>query len=212
MMEVSDLTIRLIILIIPGIVATLIVDTLTIHREWSPFRFSIYSVVLGVASYLFYQSFLYLWELLTLLCPRAPTPPSLTFWSSLFDNKIPISINEVVVTCLCSIVLGLLVTLITHRQYLYRIAGKLKASDVYGEQELFTQFIRADDVQWVWVRCKTTGLTYAGYIKHFAENEKLQEIELRDVTVYNSKDSTELYSLSKIYLASPPGDFTIESK
>jgi hypothetical protein len=55
-------------------------------------------------------------------------------------------------------------------------------------------------------------LTYAGYIKNFAENGKLQEIELGDVTVYNSEDSDELYELSKIYLASTPGDFTIEVK
>ena len=209
-MQISDLTIRLIILIVPGIIATLIVDTLTIHREWSPFRFSIYSVLLGVTSYLFDQVFLSLWGLLTPLCQYIPTPPSLTFWSSLFNTKTPISINEVIVTCLCSLVLGLLVTSITHHQYLYKIAKKLKVSDVYGEQELFTQFIRAKDVEWVWVRCKTTGLTYKGYITSFAENEKLQEIELGDVTVYNSEDSNKLYELSKIYLASSPGDFIIE--
>jgi hypothetical protein len=211
-MQISDLTIRLIILIIPGIVATLIVDTLTIHREWTPFRFSIYSVLLGVASYLFDQVFLSLWGLLSLLCKYISTPPSLTFWTSLFDNKIPISINEVIVTCLCSIFLGFFVASIIRHQYLYKIAKKLKASDVYGEQELFTHFIRSKDVEWVWVRCKTTGLTYAGYIKNFAENGKLQEIELGDVTVYNSEDSDELYELSKIYLASTPGDFTIEVK
>jgi hypothetical protein len=211
MMQISDLTIRLIILIIPGIVVTLIVDTLTTHREWSPFRFSIYSIVLGVASYLFDQLFLYLWRLLTLLFISFPITPSLTFWSSLFDNKIPISINEVILTCLfSSLFLGFLITFIINHQFLYKIAVKLKVSDVYGEEELFTHFIRADDVKWVWVRCKTASLTYAGYIKHFAENEKLQEIELGDVTVYNSEDSCELYKLSKIYLASPPGDFTIE--
>lgn len=212
-MQISELTVRLIILIIPGIIATLIVDILTVHREWSPFRFSIYSVVLGVASYLFYQLILYLWSLLILLFPLFPVvPPSLTFWSSLFNNKIPISINEVIITCLCSLLLGLLVTSITNHQYLYKIAKKLNLSDVYGEEELFTHFMRMDNVEGVWVRCKTTGLTYDGCVNNFAENEKLQEIELNDVTVYNSEDSKELYKLSKIYLAAQPGDFTIEIK
>ena len=209
-MQISELTIRLIILIIPGIVATLIIDTLTIHREWSPFRFSIYSVVLGVTAYVFYQLFLYLWSLLIILCPFFPTPPSLTFWSSLFNNTISISISEVIFTCLCGSVLGLLFTSIIYHQYLYKITNKLKVSDVYGEEELFTHFMRNDDVEWVWVRCKSTGLTYDGYVDSFAETEKLQELELKDVTVYNSEDSKELYKLSKIYLASQPGDFTIE--
>lgn len=209
-MQISELTIRIIILIIPGIVATLIVDILTTHREWSPFRFSIYSAVLGVASYVFYQLFLYLWSLLILLCPFFPSFPSLTFWSSLFDNKIPVSEYEVIFTCLVGLFLGLLITGIINNQYLNKIANKLKLSDKYGEGELFTQFIRNKDVEWVWVRCKTTGLTYDGYINSYAETEKLQEIELNDVTVYNSEDSKELYKLSKIYLASQPGDFIIE--
>ena len=60
--------------------------------------------------------------------------------------------------------------------------------------------MRKDDVEWVWVRCKSTGLTYDGYVDSFAETEKLQELELKDVTVYNSEDSKELYKLSKIYM------------
>ena len=209
-MQISDLMIRLIILIIPGIVATLIVDTLTTHREWNPFRFSIYSVLLGVASYTFYQLFLYLWSLLIVLYPSFPTPPSLTFWLSLFNNNILISEHEVFFACLFGLLLSLLITGFINNQYLNGIANKLKLSDKFGEGELFTQFIRQKDIQWVWVRCKTTGLTYDGYINNYAETEKLQEIELNDVTVYNSEDSQELYKLSKIYLASQPGDFIIE--
>lgn len=209
-MQISELTIRLIILIIPGIVATLIVDTLTTHREWSPFRFSTYSVVLGVLSYIFYQLFLYLWSLLILLCPLFPTPPNLTFWSSLFNNKIPILEDEVIFTCLFGLLLSLVIAGVINSQSLNKIANKLKLSDVYGEDELFTQFIKNISDEWVWVRCKTTGLTYGGYIKSYAESEKLHEIELHDVTVYNSEDSNELYTLTKIYLASQPGDFTIE--
>jgi hypothetical protein len=208
-MPISELTIRLIILIIPGIFATLIVDALTIHREWNPFRFSIYSVLLGVASYTFYQLFLYLWSLLIVLYPSFPTPPSLTFWLSLFHNNIPVSEHEVFFACLFGSLLSLLITGFINNQYLNRIANKLKLSDKF-EGELFIQFIKSKDVEWVWVRCKTTGLTYDGYISNYEETEKLQEIELNDVTVYNSEDSKELYKLSKIYLASQPGDFIIE--
>jgi len=53
-------------------------------------------------------------------------------------------------------------------------------------------------------------LTYEGYVESFSENEKIQEVKLSDVRVYYSEDSTRLYELSKIYLAGPPGRFTIE--
>ena len=62
----------------------------------------------------------------------------------------------------------------------------------------------------MWVRDKTTGLTYEGYVERFSENEKIQEVELSDVRIYYSEDSTQLYEVSKIYLAGRPGEFRIE--
>lgn len=135
---------------------------------------------------------------------------SSNFWTSIFNKSIPISIREIIITCLFSIILGFLVTGFIQHKLLSKIAKKIKASNKYGEEDLYTHFLNLDEVQWVWLRDKTMGLTYEGYVESFSENERIQEIKLSDVKAYYSEDSTLLYELSKIYLAAPPGHLVIE--
>ena len=47
----SELTIKLIIILIPGAIATLIFGKLILHKEWSSFRFVLYSILFGIVSY-----------------------------------------------------------------------------------------------------------------------------------------------------------------
>ncbi len=55
-MQVSELTIRLIVLLIPGMLCALIIDSLSVHRKWTPFRFSIYSILLVLQRHLGFQN------------------------------------------------------------------------------------------------------------------------------------------------------------
>ncbi len=49
-MEISELTLKLIIILIPGAIATVIIDKLTIHKEWPPFKFVVNAIILGIFS------------------------------------------------------------------------------------------------------------------------------------------------------------------
>jgi hypothetical protein len=209
-MQISELAMRLIILFVPGLVAVLVVDSLTIHRKWSSFEFSIYAILLGFMSYIFYQLVLDLIGLCNLFTSKTYTHKVVTFWSSLFNNTIPISINELIYTCLCGFTLGLMVTLAINNKYLYRLGKALCVTDVYGEEELYTAFMRSDVVKWVWIRHTSIGLTYEGWVKNFSEDDNLHEIVLGDVKIYSTVDSTLLYELSSIYLVAPRGTFVIE--
>jgi hypothetical protein len=106
--------------------------------------------------------------------------------------------------------MAIIVTWIINKKYLYKVAKRLNITDVYGEEELYTTFIRSDDVKWIWVRYIPLGLTYEGYVKNFSEDEQMQEIELGDVKVYSTEDATLQYEVSGIYLAAPRGEFVIE--
>jgi len=46
----SELTIKLIIILIPGAIATLIFGKLVLHKEWNNFKFVLYSILFGVVS------------------------------------------------------------------------------------------------------------------------------------------------------------------
>jgi hypothetical protein len=209
-MDISELTIRLIILLLPGILAALIVDKLTIQHKWSYFRFTVYSILLGAASYLAYQMSLYLIAIFRFLFVKPFQPSKVAFWESLFNPNIPISPKEVIIACCFSILLGLLVSAFVHHRWLNKIAYKIKVSDKYGDENLFTHFLNDKETNWIWIRDIKNNLTYEGLRVSFSESENIREIVLRDVKVYKYENSAFLYEIPELYLSFPIGELLIE--
>lgn len=54
-MEISELTLKLILLLIPGAVASIIYEKLTIQKKWPAFKFLAHSILFGALSYLLTQ-------------------------------------------------------------------------------------------------------------------------------------------------------------
>lgn len=211
-MGLSDLTIRLIVLFLPGVIAAIIVDELTEHEVWTPFKFVLYSIVLGFISYLVYQL---LFMLLILVCPQL-SGNSVHFWQSLFDKDSNIALNEVVYACIVSIFIGGIISTIIQRKILHKVARWLSISQKYGDENLLTYFLNSQEVTWVCVRDYEKKLIYEGWVQSFSEISSLREIVLVDVKVYyleaeETEEATKpAYEVSKIYLAIP-NNATIET-
>ncbi len=204
-MDISDLTIRLIILLLPGLVATIIVDNLTVHKPWPIFKYIIYSVILGCFSYFGTRLFInidYLFQSVEF--------EELKLWNSLFIQDTPISIREVFFACVISLFVGLFFSFSIQHKLLFRLARKLRISMKYGDEDLFTHVLNSPEIQYVWIRDKKRGFTYEGAVEKFSESDHIQEIFLQDVKVYNYEDSQLLYTLSNIYLSYPDKEITIE--
>ena len=210
-MEISDLTIKLIILLIPGILSALIIEQITVHQKWTQFKFILYSILLGFASYFMYDQFLKLSLFIEYLLNSNTNFVSIRFWDSLFDAKIPVSLKEVFIACLYSVFIGLIISACIHYKLLHRLAIFLKISDKYGDENLFTFFMNAKEVNWIWVRDPVRGLTYEGLRESFSESDNVRELVLRDVKVYNYEDSEFLYEVPAIYLSYKIGDLAIEA-
>lgn len=215
-MDISEFTIRLIVLMLPGAIASLIIERLTVHSKWDHFQFIVYSVILGILSYCLYQGGLYLiatYNYLDAVCHKVKAnfnPEFISFWSSLFNSQQPISPKEVFIGCIYSIFVGLIISKIIHYKYLNRIAKKLRITDKYGDENLFTFFLNAKEVNWVWIRDKKKGLTYEGLRESFSETDSIREILLRDVKVYTYEDSALCYEIPALYLSFPSGELHIE--
>lgn len=217
-MQFSEFTIRLIVLMLPGGVASLLVELLTVHKKWSSFRFVLYSVFLGAASYLAYQALLLLtafggnlnfnqdgWSVLAKLGVLAKFRV-LTVWPALFDSSKSFEPSEIMVTCLIAVPLGLGVSALIQHKVLFRTARRLRISWKFGDESLYDYFLNTQQVEWVWIRSKARGLTYRGAVAAFSGVEKGREIVLRYVTVYTYDDSEKCYDLPHIYLTLGPGD------
>ena len=83
-MEISEFTLKLILILVPGAIASIIFEKLTIYKKWSAFEFTAMSVLFGGISYLLAQF------ILTSI-PYFDQTPLENFWQNLHTKVIPYS-------------------------------------------------------------------------------------------------------------------------
>jgi len=198
-MEVSELTLKLIIILTPGAIASIIFEKLTIHKKWTSFQFIANSILFGGISYLLAQLIFYSFG----------QDQNLThFWSNLPSKEIPF--NAVIKAILASIVIGFICAGIDNLKIINRIGKSLKLTTKYGDENLYSYFLNANNVNEVYIRDINNNITYHGIISSFAENTEFKEIVLQDVKVYDYTSSQFMYELDKIYLSRPKDNIIIE--
>lgn len=210
-MEMSALTLKLIILLVPGALATIIFKRLIIrHKEQSDFMFVIVSIMFGMFSYLVLQIFIYIITFLKNICSKTiyNYENIETFAKLSNSNSIPYS--EVIWASLISILLGFVVSKIDHSKLINKFARKLNVSNKYGDENLYSYFLNSPDISWVYIRDVENSLTYLGAVESFSETNEHKEIVLAQVTVYTYPDSKKLYEIEKIYLVFPQDKLIIE--
>lgn len=210
-MEISELTLKLIILLIPGAIATVIIDKLTIHKEWTPFKFIINSIIFGIFSYLTLQlTENFLVFIHNLFSGKSNDPYStLTIWTTIADSKL-VPYQEVLYSTFCGVVVGCLGTLFENNRYIIRLGKQIKLTNKYGHENLFSYFLNQKDTSWVYVRSIKNDLTYFGYVKSFCETDITSEIVLADVSVYTCESCDYLYDVGEIYLSFSKTEIIIE--
>lgn len=207
----SELTLKLIIILIPGALAVFIYNRLTTHKEWSPFIFTANAVLLGFFSYLCLQLFVNIPTFITNITGKgASVPYKLLQTFNLITDSKAIPYREVFYSCIFSIVLAYFTSYMNQRRWVNRIAQYLNVSWKYGDENLYSHFLEAHDTHIVYVRNPKQNLTYRGHVRSFSETETVSEIVLTNVTVYRYEDSEILYDLEKIYLSFSKPDLIIE--
>lgn len=183
-MPVSDLAIRIITLLLPGIIATIIIDTLTVHEKGTSFKFIISAIILGPLSYLLLQIELFCLYGIVWIINHNTKLIHIQFWDSLFNPKWPISAIEVIFACVASVFLALILSKAIQEKWIFKIARKFKISYKYGDEDLYMFFLNAKETDWVWVRDEKYEFTYEGHVVSFSQNNVVRELVLSEVRVY----------------------------
>jgi hypothetical protein len=210
-MEISELTLKLIIILIPGAIATVIIDKLTIHKEWTPFKFVVNSIILGVFSYLVLQLFKNFLVFIHNVFSngRASNYPLLTIWNTI-GNSSDIPYKEVIYSAICGILVGGFGALFENKRVINKVGKKLNLTNKYGQENLFSYFLNKKETGYVYLRNLKNDITYLGYVKSFCETDTISEIVLADVSVYTCETCTFLYEIDEIYLSFPKTEIIIE--
>ena len=125
--DASELTIRLALLFLPGIISALLVEKLVPTSEWSTARLALYSLVLGLGCYLIYA--------LGEATIFRTWPPHIDLLKSLTDGG-PLDFTEIFLTTGISPFVGLLASLTLNRHWISRFAKLIRVSKKFGELDV----------------------------------------------------------------------------
>ena len=207
----NQLVVTLAIILLPGIVAAVISDKITVHSKWTPFKFVLYAFVLGVFSYALLQIGRFILDVLDTPNDSPIEWTYLQVWSNAVSEKPKIPGWEVVIALVCSVPTALFASYLVNYKIFNKLAQKIRVSSKYGDENLYSYYLNAREIDWVYVRDISNNITYQGRVLSYSENDDIQELVLSEVTIFRYDDSTELYSVPTIYLSKPIGTFIIES-
>lgn len=203
-MELSEFTLRLFILFLPGVIAYLIVLYLATYTKISPFFFVIYSFVLGFISYLVYHIILFLIN--QIFC----TVYSVTFFIMLFSESSSYNVPEIILVCLIAIVLGMIISFSINKNLLYRLSKALNITKKFPEEDVWHHIFNSEDnINWVDVRDLKHGFIFRGWVSNFSDIPGENELFIRDVMVYDDS-GTKLYDSPGVYISRDRHDLLID--
>lgn len=208
-MELSALTLRVLLLFFPGVLCAMLVDALTVHRERTPTQFLTNAFVLGFASYLLLYSGQWVCEGAANLLGVRP-PRRVTFMDALMNDRLRIAWGEIVLAAGTGIVLGVAVSAGLNHKVLYRMGGRLHVTRRRGTIDLWSYVLDSPQTTWISARDLEHGFTYLGWVQSYSETAAMAELWLRNVTVYQSASGTKLYDADALYLCQDPRSMTIE--
>ncbi|KAA6351775.1 hypothetical protein EZS27_000900 [termite gut metagenome] len=214
-MEITELVWKLFLILMPGVIATLMVNQLSSKKITSVFFFIIYSALFGIITFIIMEilysigivivtSFWGDWK-------NLQWGANLNIWDNIYDNSNKYNRIEIFTSYVLSIPLGLLYGYIYLKKWPNKLFKYFKWTDRYGDDDVWSFYLNSPETDWVYVRERTTNLTYFGKIRAFSDSGVKREILLADVEVYRTDDGEKLYNLKSIFLELDEFNYSIES-
>ena len=208
-MELSALTLRVLLLFFPGVICALIVRALTNRRERATPEFLIDSFVLGVGTYLLLAGIRSGCAVFTRLVGW-PSPPEVTFFDVLINDGGRISWGEIFLSAVVAVLLGGMLSAIANHHGVHRVAERLGISRKFGDPDVWSYFLNSPDILWVAVRDVATDTVYEGEVEAFSDTGATPELLLRRVKVSRSSTDAKLYECDRVYLSRDRSSLVVE--
>jgi hypothetical protein len=203
-MEISEFSLRIIFLFVPGIISLLIIEKLSFHKEYKLFQILIYSLIIGFANYSFYYAIL---KAVNCIFHKSH---SCAFFNALINNSAKIDFGEIAVVSLLAVPTGYIITALINFKVLNKLGKFLRVTKKFGDLDVWSYIMNSKNIEWVIIRDHETGLMYEGWIELFSDSTEQDELLLRDVIVFNNSTGKELYKTPGLYFPKKRENITIE--
>ncbi|AEJ19909.1 hypothetical protein [Gracilinema caldarium] len=205
-MQIDQFIFKLLILSIPGSISYLLYVKIAIYRIENKTKFGFSEIMFillsSLISNVIYDLFV---KLLNCIFNLSITP--------VLEKLLKVgnySAVELLFLIFIGIILGIIFVTLETKKVLYKIAKKLRFSNHYGDDDVWTFVCNSPDVEWVFVRDHKYDLVYFGRLEQYSDPGENRELLLSDVSVYTNKDSKYCYDIPKIYISRLPEELTIE--
>jgi hypothetical protein len=210
-MEITELVWKLFLILMPGVIATLMVNQLSSKKITSVFFFIIYSALFGIITFIIMEILYSIGIIFSNDWKYLQLGTNLDIWDNIYDNSNKYNRIEIFISYVLSVPLGLLYGYIDLKKWPNKIFKYFKWTDRYGDDDVWSFYLNLPETDWIYVRERTTNLTYFGKIRAFSDSEVKREILLADVEVYKTDDWEKLYNLKSIFLELDEFNYSIES-
>ena len=212
-MKLDNLLIQIILFSFPGILAFFIYEQATGKKQKDSKFYFINIIILSFLSYLiffiitgiidiFYKTFTSDFSFFVQNFFAKGTI------SAFYEHYIDFFIFLFLIFLSTSIVTFLIITA-DYNNWIFWILKKLNISDRENDYDVWYSLLGQNKADWIYVRDYKINLFYRGQVRRFSESEKIRELHLVNVTVYNEK-SEELYKMKEIYISRDSQDLGIE--
>lgn len=210
-MELSKELLDILLILLPGLISFIIIESLTPYNKIEFNRLLVYTVALSALTFI---SAITLWETyckLSSWLKFSIIPNNLDLSKNLLSYQSNYQFSLLVFTI--SIIIGLFFVWIISKKFIYRFMNKINASNMTSNMEVWDDFFgmtRAD--AFVVVRDKENNLMYYGEVFYYSisETSKIPALYLIDVDIYTNDDSIKLYNVNELYLPFKQNSMTVE--
>ena len=202
-MSLSDYTIRLMLLFLPGIIAFVIVDNLTSHKKTQTHHWIIYSFLLGFMSYMCWMIFCSIMHCIFEANIQAH------FLSSLTDIKESIDFYEIRNVSFIAVMEGIFLVKAKKDRWLVRLAKYFNISNKFPEIDAWENCLALYSPAWIRVRDQANDRCYQGKLVSSSDENDRDGLVLQEVSVYTEQGQL-LYTVPVVYIPRKMEDLIIE--
>ena len=201
-MDLSSFLIRVIFLVIPGVVSSLLYRSLTGRAKRPDWEAYLEILAFSLVAYCVTGFFFWL-----------STDHGFKALQALYDDKMPVDrqvVGEIVAAAIVGAPIAFVASYVEQYKIINRIGRRLRATRRFGDEDVWDYLQRSPNVIWVLVRDHKFDLAYYGWVEAYSDPYKTRELLLRDVKVHRNSTAAFMYEAVGIYISRNAEDLTIE--
>lgn len=212
----DELTIKIVMILFPGIICTILLDKILEHKPWDNFKYSLLIIFYGIFSYTFLQLIYIVIDIFRVGYNNFDinNVTILSVWNFSGNNK-NIPYIEVLCAGIVALLLVCMVSYIEHKGWLVSFLMKLNITEKYGTYTTHYQLLRDQRGQWIDVTIWDKNLFIRGIILSINETNGHCELLINQAEVFimnTDNDSMEsLYFTDYISISEKPDNLLIST-